>query len=271
MDVFEFKQAVASFVGREPEYFIDNVNGKPGPDKLLIAINNAKGFIQRQIDFEYARVIVDLSYTTTIGAGEGADLGRAVLHDTATPVRVKKVINLYSEAGWPRMLPLRQKLFRSVTDLMRKAADEGNNYWVPSARPGFNQSPPHGYTHTAVAGHGICDPIYYQHGRTIYLYPKPNGYDEQNQNSPAVPALKLIADVVQFMPPYCEFPGNDQVLTDFLLEDCYDYLLYRTATELNVFLKDEDQLQISQSKMTEALENVRQWNADLINAEYDME
>jgi len=97
--------------------------------------------------------------------------------------------------------------------------------------------------------------------------------------------MPFIADVVEFLPPYKEAASGlesdatsidgrkvtDPYLTDFILDDCYDYMLWRTIVELNVFLKDDDQVGVSQSKMTEALENIRQWNADLINAGYDME
>lgn len=284
MNIADFKQAAAAFVGREPEYFCINSDGSPGPDKLLIAINNAKAFLQRQIDFEYARTWVALTYVTTIGAGEGIKLQDAVRQYTACPVNVKKVLNMFTTDGFARLLPLRQKTFRTVTEMIRGSFDRNENLWVPDCRPTVGQLT--GNTAwTAVWGHTFRDPIYYQHGRTIFLYPKPNGWDQANQNTPAVPNIPFVADVVEFLPPY-ENAGTgsedqtstvdgkdlaDPYITDFLLDDCYDYLLWRTIVELNVFLKDDDQVGVSQTKMTEALENIRAWNADLINAGYDIE
>lgn len=290
MNITEFKQAVASFAGRDPAYFLDNADGTLGPDKLLIAINNAKIFLQRQIDFEYAREFVDFTYVTQIGAGEGIQLQNAVLHDTSCPVVVKKVINLFTPFGFARLLPLRQKTYRGVSEMVRGSYERHGHRWFPDDRPGFIGTPaapgywPAWDRWTAVWGHTCRDPIYYQHGRTIYLYPKPNGFDETCQNTPAIPNLSFVGDVVAFLPPYSEgipqdnslsnIDGNmctSPYLTDFLLSDCYDYMLWRSLIELNVFLKDDDQVGVSQSKMTEALENIRQWNADLINAGYDIE
>lgn len=285
MNISEFKQTVASFVGRDPAYFLDNADGTLGPDKLLIAINNAKIFLQRQIDFEYAREFVDFTYNTTIGAGEGIRLQDAVLHDTACSVGVKKVVNLYTPHGFARLLSLRQKTFRGVTDLVRGSFERNGGRWLPDRRDFFENIGPfsHDKFWTAVWGHGYRDPIYYQHGRTIYLYPKPNGLDEAHQNTPAVPNLSFVGDVVAFLPNYTTDQVTDSSLTsidgksvvphltDFLLTDCYDYMLWRSIAELNVFLKDDDQVGVSQTKMTEALENIRQWNADLINAGYDIE
>ncbi len=286
MNISEFKQAVASFVGRDPAYFQDNVDGALGPDKLLIAINNAKIFLQRQIDFEYARGFVDFTYVTQIGTGEGIRLQNAVRHDSACPVNVKKVVNLYTPHGFARLLPLRQKTFRGVSDMIRGSFERGGNLWIPDMRPGYGTicPLPTDAEWTAVWGHTFRDPIYYQHGRTIYLYPKPNGQNAQCQNVPAVPNLSFVGDVVAFLPSYSEgTPQSNSVtnvdgkaetdpyLTDFFLTDCYDYMLWRSIVELNVFLKDDDQVGVSQSKMTEALENIRQWNADIINAGYDIE
>lgn len=287
MNITEFKLAVAGFVGRDPQYFKDNPDGSAGPDKLLIAINNAKIFLQRQIDFEYAREFVDFTYYTTIGTGEGIDLRKAVLHDSACSVNVKKVTNLYTPHGFARLLPLRQKTFRGVSDMVRGGYERGAGRWLPEQRPFISSCSPLAADRcwTAVWGHTFRDPVYYQHGRKLLLYPKPNGFDEANQNTPSVPDLSFVGDVVAYLPPYSEptngleddtttvdgKPLTDPYLTDFILDDCYDYMLWRAVAELNVFLKDDDQIGISQSKMTEALENIRAWNADLINAGYDIE
>src|ERR1700742_1412160 len=100
MNITEFKQAMASLVGRDPTYFTDNIDGTAGPDKLIIAIKNAKAFIQRQIDFEYSRVMVDLTYYKQLGPQEGSSLNAAVYHDTGTPVKIKKVVNAYTPWHW---------------------------------------------------------------------------------------------------------------------------------------------------------------------------
>jgi hypothetical protein len=286
VNIAEFKQAAGAFVGRDPEYFLLNADGSQGADKLLIAVNNAKAFLQRQIDFEYARTWVDLTYITEIGAGEGIRLQDAVRQYTSCPVNVKKVINLFTPHGYARLLPLRQKTFRGVTEMVRGSFERNGDLWMPDCRESYAQYAPCGQHNvwTAVWGHTFRDPIYYQHGRTLYMYPKPNGFDQQQQNSPAVPNLPFVADVVEFLPPYenaasglesnlsgVEGKPACPYITDFILDMCYDYMLWRTIVELNVFLKDDDQVGVSQTKMTEALENIRQWNADLINAGYEIE
>jgi hypothetical protein len=55
-----------------------------------------------------------------------------------------------------------------------------------------------------------------------------------------------------------------KVATDFLLENCNDFMLYRSVVELNFFLKDDSRVQISQSKMSEVWESVLSWDNSLV-------
>lgn len=71
--ILDLKLAVAGFLNRQPNTFV--VNGR---DNLLTAINNAKDFIQRAVDFEYARVSVIVPNVNLI---RGGSLDNALLFE----------------------------------------------------------------------------------------------------------------------------------------------------------------------------------------------
>jgi hypothetical protein len=71
--LFDLKYAIAGFLNRQPNTFI--VNSR---NNLLTAINNAKDFVQRAIDFEYARVSVLVPNVSLI---RGGNLDNAVLFE----------------------------------------------------------------------------------------------------------------------------------------------------------------------------------------------
>mgnify|MGYP001611534206 CR=1 FL=1 len=57
--------------------------------------------------------------------------------------------------------------------------------------------------------------------------------------------------------------------TDFLLTNCFDWLLYRTLWELNFFLKEDERVALSRDLINESWEAVKSWNENLINLATD--
>ena len=290
MFIDEFKEAVASFVGRPPSYFQYNEDGSAGPDKLLIAINNAKMFLQRQVDFEYARTAVDLLCDPVRGVM--FDYGTDIL--SGERIAIKKIDDVYFKARYRAMRPLRQMSRRAMVAQVRKGMNTDQHDWTRAVAPRADEF----QAHHALYGVTWRDPVAWQHGRRLYIYPSPGLADWQNfqewypqswlNNYPTIqpcgtlpdgkfPPVPLSCDVIELLPPYGNIDGpvdkNRNVVWthDFILDFCYDYMLFRSLSELNVFLKDTEQVTLSQSKMSEALQNIREWNADLINADFNLE
>lgn len=282
MHLDDFKQTVASFVGREPDYFCYNENGTPGPDKLLIAINNAKLFLQRQIDFEYSRCAVDLLVDPILGGS----IDRCVDRVTGETVKVKKIEAYYLRHKYDEFKPLNKMTRRTIADQVRKG--ENHNFGETI----YHQHEyDRGRTRTSrVAGATHGDPVVYVHGRSVFLYPRMNHHDDiamyqhwypsdyiAQMPESKLPPVPLTCDVIPFLPDYRSVldgkPGQfpKAHTEDFILDFCADYMLFRALSELNVFLKDSEQISISQSKMAEALENIRNWNADIDTTSSDYE
>lgn len=56
---------------------------------------------------------------------------------------------------------------------------------------------------------------------------------------------------------------------DFLLDSCFDWLMYRSVYELNFFLKEDDRVQISTNLISDAWNAMRSWNENLISQSVD--
>ncbi len=52
--------------------------------------------------------------------------------------------------------------------------------------------------------------------------------------------------------------------SDFLLDACFDWLLYRSVWELNFMLKEDERVQLSQTLITDAWNALRCWNENLL-------
>jgi hypothetical protein len=61
-----------------------------------------------------------------------------------------------------------------------------------------------------------------------------------------------------------------QTHQQFLLDYCYDILLYRAITELNFFLKEDERVTISKDQWNLAWNNVVQWNATIFGNTTDI-
>jgi hypothetical protein len=56
---------------------------------------------------------------------------------------------------------------------------------------------------------------------------------------------------------------------DFLLDNCFDWLMYRAIWELNFFLKEDERVSLDRDLINESWEAVKSWNENLINLATD--
>lgn len=273
-DVNSFLDTIATFLGKTTDYF----GAKTGrPDVLLQALNNAKLFAQRGQDFEKNRTTCSVSMFPSTKDGTtpypgspalfgGADLRRAIDINTAEAVNVNKITSAYWKIGVTgepltvdcfsaqcvdfncafEQRPLTIISGKALADRKRKMIDLGvrclqnGRLWAPW---GFNR----------------WDPFLFRENNMIFLCPE-------------FPCpVEITLDVYQWMTPYGYEDTNNTVTTDWLLEFGSDFLLYRAMSELNVFLKEDDRLSISQNKMMETWVNLTAWDSTLVSGDENLD
>lgn len=226
MTITEFKDVVSGFMLRSATSLVS----PSGTDLLLLAANHAKKFAQRRHNFELSRLTATV---VVIPDPVGGDLAGTVLYGTSTPVRVKSIERAYLTDVGGQVYPIPIVTRAYVASHLRKAIDVGtvDTSDVPVSSPSTNPS----------------DPMLVRQGNFVYLT---TGITENT-------TVQL--DIVKWLPDY-----SDTVTTDFLLDFCSDFMLYRAVTELNFFLKEDERVVISQKKLEEAWESVLSWDNSLI-------
>ena len=76
-------------------------------------------------------------------------------------------------------------------------------------------------------------------------------------------ALTLSADIFVSGQTY-SIAYVDGAQTNFLLDFCFDFMLFRTLYELNFFLKEDSRVELSDKLMTDLWENVKKWNITIV-------
>lgn len=204
-------------------------------DVLLFAVNNAKKFAQRKHSFELNRLSATVSVSST---PTGGDLTTAVEYGTSTPVVVKAIERAYltdPNSGQSYPIPIVSRSYDAYH--MQKSIATGN----------FDTSIPSSQSLNST------DPKLIRQANKLYLSPSPES------------ATTVYLDIVKWMPDY-----SDTVTEDFFLNECSDYMLYRSIVELNFFLKDDERVVVSQKKLDEVWDSVLAWDNCLIeNASQD--
>lgn len=229
----EFKIQLAAYMGREAGAF------QRGTVNLLDrAVNMARKHAEREHNFEYSRTAVKVNVSLTLGG----TLSTAVdFDDGVTIVPVKRIerafLSLSDGSGYvPIELGSRMKqqerLKRSYSGMYNLEA--------------FSRMP-------QVPGYSLQ-----QQANKIYL--NPGGSAAYN----GVTTVTVALDVIRWQDDY-----SLDADTDFILEHCEDWLLFRSIFELNFFLKEDERVPVSASALKEAWESVVKWDTQIINASVD--
>lgn len=312
----DLMNSIAAFLGRDRSVFY-----KSGVDCLLRAINNARLYAERKVDFELARVSVDVN---NVSLTNGGSLDNAVLHsDGVTPVNVKKIkrpfVQFFSDTGnsYPIAFYSRDKWLRRVQRKVDRLTPLDVSFFTPN---------PVNWTMEAVMG-AIRQFAVIQMGRTVYLVPA------DNKTWPTG-TLTLFFDVFKWLPSYgataltgtASSTSTNQLVaaasnfitsgvnvgmlvrntttsaiavvtavnnattltlntniftsgntfsiltaseTDFLIDNCFDWLMYRSIWELNFFLKEDERVQLSTDLIRDAWDALTSWNENLISQSVD--
>ena len=237
MTLAEFKVTVAAYMQRDATSFVVGTT-----DLLTRSINMARRWAERQRNFELCKLAAYLPAVDTIN---GKALSATVkMSDRITPVAVKTVLKGYlpvTVGGIPNINPSfpidvisREKL------LMESQRAYGNvtqitNYAPPQQTSSFN-------------GFRLV-----RWEEMVYITP----------NSPELlgaATINLGMDVVQWLPAYV---ATDS--TDFFLEYCEDFMLFRTVAFLNTMIKEDQRVPISASFLKDSWQTVIAWDSSLIS------
>ena len=257
----QLKSAVAGFMHRDPGVFIrPSIAGATGYltddlgnrildsdnnpivvslpsvasfDILLQAMNNARLYAERRVDFELAVTQVHIPGLTL---ADGGSLTNAVLaSDDTTKVGVKKIRTPY--------LPLHQSSHFFPVDLTSKKK------WDDRVKARWEGAHPRDRADFAFLTD--CPFELVQSGNLIFIVP-PNSKMYEGGT------LTVGAEVLAWLPDYVD--GSEE---DFLLDFCFDWLMYRTIQELNFFLKEDERVQLSAKLVQDSWDALVTWNNEL--------
>lgn len=292
----QLRDKVAAYMHRSADIF--NFNGQ---DMLLQAVNNSKNFAQRVVDFELSRVFTQLP---NVSPTNGADLSGLQLFGTSTPVVAKSLkqsffasgssqfpVDFISRDSYVNRLRRQHEqnyisdnvaVIARVTGFSRSVVQVGTTiYFLPSLGsspsqtiyfdaikwlPDFATTTLTGTT-TSTLANNLVDS-----GKTFITTGVRIGDVVQNTVSNAFATvtavvsqttLTLSADIITTGQTY-SIQYVDGAQTNFLLDYCFDYMMFRTIYELNFYLKEDSRVELSDKLMESIWDNVQKWNYTIV-------
>jgi hypothetical protein len=294
----KLRDSVAGYMHRTPETFYFN-----GQDLLLQAINNAKNFAQRAVDFELSRTFGQLN---GVSPTTGANISSMVYFGTNKTFIVKSLKRAFlgSDAIGTNIFPIDFISRESYVQRLRRQTENalvvGNTQIINTPQMSVSSI---------------------QVGQTIYIVP----------GNIAAPFISIYFDALEWLPDFTTSPisgianansfslvdgtvnfislgvrvgdlvintsdGTQAVVssinsatslglnadifvsasrsysvyvvspnqTNFLLDFCFDYMTFRAIWELNYFLKEDARVPLSDTMMKEIWDNVIKWNSTII-------
>jgi hypothetical protein len=233
------KKAIAAFTRRSEASFVVDSN-----DNLLQAINNAKDFAQREVDFEFSLVTAykDVPDVTLATSWTSMKLDPAGTDFTVKKIKKARIgivngtgtapIRLMSRAAY---LEEQQRLYGIVTS-------NDARYGGTDTSERLSQIPI------------SCVQI----GENFFIYPA--DVDALG----ALTNLRIYFDAIKWIPDFTT--GSD---TSFLLDYGFDFMLFRSIFELNFLLKEEQRFNVSMTILNSSWDNFRLWNSTFIQNQVD--
>jgi hypothetical protein len=226
------KAMVAAYMQRDAATFTVGTT-----DLLSAAINGARKWAELERNFELNRVQAQLS----VSLQNGSDISNMKLLDGSTAVDAKSLIKGFlpmpdNANGWfPIDVIMRdkhieqvQRHYETVTNLATVTQRQ------PSLVPFFR---------------------IVRLGNTVYLTPADTS--ALGGSDP----ITVRFDIIKFLPDY-----SADADTDFLLQRCENFMLLRSAYQLNFFLKDDQRINISEAVLNSAWHSVVVWDSTLVTS-----
>lgn len=234
--VADLKTAVAGFMQRPQTTFV-RTDMTPNLDLLLVACNNGRLYAERRIDFELAKL---QAYIEGVSPLNGASLSTAKKMSDDSPVSLKKIITPY--------LSFNNGSGQYPIDLWTKKK------WADRVKARFEGAKP---TDTSEFAFITDSPfVLVQDGPNIFVAPG----DTTALTDPFIVYL----DAIAWLPNYTL--GTQ---TDFIIQNCFDWMMFYCVDELNYYLKEDERVMLSKQQLEDKWNSVILWNDQLIASSVD--
>lgn len=239
-NVNQLKLAVAGYTKLAPENFVRKC-GADTIDLLLQSCNNARLYAERMIDFEYSRA---QAYLVIASLVDGADLDDAITWETRSEdeddqvsIKIKKITTPWISNNTSDLTPVKLSSKRAWNKrITRRSSYIADNRAVE------------------LTEQSVTDVYLVQNGRTVFVSPA-------STNVFTSGSVTMALDVIKWLDSYVD--GNE---TDFLLEFCFDWMIWRAIYELNQYLKEDERVPVNEKLMLEAWDSVVKWNNELVES-----
>ncbi len=221
----DMKSQLAAFMRRDMSEFVVN-----GVDLLSKAVYRARTYAQQKHDFEVCRCAVTIP---SMSIANGALLSTAVRYGTTEPVSVKAI-----EAAF---LPV--PVQGSSTNVLVPIENTMRSQHRRRLSEHFGRIMSDSATRQAYSPLTLSTYSLVRHGDMIYLRPA------DVEISGGSDTFDLHCDAVVWADTYASDAD-----TDFFLTYGESFILFRGVVELNLFLKDSEQVQVSTAAMKDAWE-----------------
>lgn len=232
----DFKTMVAAFLQRDSTTFVYGTF-----DWLTYAINMARKASERQRDFEMCRTRaqLQLSSLTAVTALSGAKF----MDSPSTTVSIKTI-----RKAW--ITDSNASLYYPIKVISREA-------YVQSATRGMQD---HTFVRvastTVYSDNPTTSPVLVREADNVFLSPANSDY-----YGSATPLVKM--DVIQWLADYADATPT---ATDFLLTHCIEYMLMKTVSLLQPFLKEDIRVPLALEQLKIAWRSVVAYDSQLVSA-----
>jgi len=297
----DLRYVVAAFMNRTPAAF--SINGQ---DLLQQAINNAKRYCQRKLNFEFARVQAKVESVHYLNGGS---LTAAKELSTSLVIDVKQIRAAFlTNTGVPILVYSRDKhlqRLRRQLDRLNVPVLEQSTYPVtyPIGLVQMGKTiyvtppdtdmlggttftvyldvikwlPPYRDVITGTAS-GVLAGYLVDTGKNFVALDVKIGDTVKNMVSLATAVVDNVAATQlhltgDIFPVTAAYEINPEADHDFLLDYGQDFLVYRSIAELNYFLKEDERVVISAQIVQDSWDSLVKWNDDIIGntAEIDLD
>ena len=206
-------------------------------DLLTRAINQARRWAERKRNFELCRVQTKL---TAVNLQDGASLSTAVLaSDGVTTVNIKSIAKAF--------LPFSNGSGMFPVDVISRDAHVRRlqkRYENIQAADPTTRVPPIPSTVSYFTVVRTADKLYVTPADATVF---------------GATTVDVYLDAFKWLPEYmCDAD------TDFFLDYCEDWLLFRSVYQLNMMLKEDVRVPISREALVEAWQSVIEWDTNLV-------
>jgi len=232
-----FKKFVLAYVKRTAAHLtVDSI------DCLGVAINSARKYSERLVDFEVnrvrAKVVIDLANGTDVSA---------ITTTAGGPISVKTIKAATVSYSEDLDIPL---------DLISRAAHLNRTKRTLDASLRDVKATEEDYIE-------VPSLSLVRLGTLLYL--SPNTASSYSATPTTATTVTVGLDVIKWLPDYSA--DND---TDWFLTDCYDYMVFRTVQMINAFLKEDVRIPINVKLLDESWRSVKILDAKLLDGAVDV-